>query len=82
MTHRRFAYKTVIFECPWCDHITEERVCEKTTSVCQRCEYPCEVYEDGRVEASALMVAVGDVQRDMGRALMCRRPSIRTIHTK
>ena len=40
--------------CPYCLYIERRVVKEKDTVVCDKCRRPFELYEDGRVEKSAL----------------------------
>lgn len=54
----------VVVICRMCEHIYEERVREKTTSVCPECNTPIEVYTDGRTAPSALFEVQGEVRAD------------------
>lgn len=55
-----------VVRCRMCDHLYEERVCGKTTSVCPKCSTPMEVYADGRTAPSALFEVRGEVVADRG----------------
>jgi transcription elongation factor Elf1 len=57
----KFPPKAVESLCPFCEHYEVNKVFEKDTIVCQACERPFELYEDGRVEPSMLYEAVGTV---------------------
>ena len=46
-------------ECPICDHVQLETVVEKTTAMCEKCHWPYDVYEDGRIAPSALAHVIG-----------------------
>lgn len=54
----------LIVECRMCEHIYEEKVYDKTTSVCPKCDVPMEVYGDGRTAPSALFEVRGNVSGD------------------
>lgn len=72
--------KIVNVMCPRCGAYQQERVVEKTTSVCRSgdCRFPVDVYEDGTHVASPLALCRGEVEHDW-RGLGLRRPSLRTL---
>jgi hypothetical protein len=53
-----------IFECTGCGHVKIENVVGKTTSVCDKCQWPTDVMEDGSTSVSPLALARGYVTAD------------------
>jgi len=47
--------------CPHCNYPTTEKVVDKDTLVCDKCNAPFEMYSDGRTMVSALFEVVGQV---------------------
>lgn len=52
----------IIHECTICSHVQIDVVKDKTTAVCEACRWPVDIYADGRIVTSPLVMCRGDVK--------------------